>query len=114
MSLEKLVWGGEVTKEFDVIIKGTTHKVVLRSLNTEDTLAMDLNIISQEKPDTKQILTDAVSMLSRSIISIDGNIPDSAEETKDLLMKHTQPGDVFRLLEKFQTLSENTAAEVKN
>jgi hypothetical protein len=114
MSLEKLVWGGEVTKEFDVKISGVDHKFVLRSLNTEDTLSMDLNLMSQEKPGTVAILKDAIEMLARSIVSIDGNKPDNTEETRQFLMKKTQTNDVFAILEKFQSLSESTAAEVKN
>jgi hypothetical protein len=114
MSLEKLVWGGEVQKEFEIEIKGAKHKIVLRSLNTEDTLSMDLNIMNQEKPDTNAILKDAIEMLGRSIVSIDGNVPDNISETKEFLLKKTQTGDVFKILEKFQTLSEDVQAEVKN
>lgn len=114
MSLEKLVWGGEVNKEFEVEINGTKHLIVLRSLNTEDTLGMDLNIMNQEKPDTRAILADAIQMLSRSIMSIDGNIPDSPEETKQFLLKKTQTGDVFKMLDKFQSLTADIQEEVKN
>lgn len=114
MSLEKLVWGGEVTKEFDVKIGGVDRKFVLRSLNTGDTLSMSLNLMNQEKPDTVAILKDSVEMLSRSIVSIDGNIPDSPEETKAFLLKKTQTSDIFAILEKFQSLSDVIQAEVKN
>jgi len=114
MSLEKLVWGQEVQKEFTVAIKGVDHKFVMRSLQTEDTLEMDLNLMSVEKPSTPDILKDAVEMLSRSIVSIDDAAPDSPAETKTFLLKRTQTADIFALLEKFQSLSEEIAAEVKN
>jgi hypothetical protein len=114
MGLDKLVWGGEITKEFEVELAGQMRKIVLRSLSTEDSLSMELNIMNQEKPDTRAILADAVEMLSRSIVSIDGLSPDSAEETKQFLLKKTQTGDVFKILDKFQSLSADIQAEVKN
>ena len=114
MSLEKLVWGGELTQPFDVEINGKTHNIVLRTLTTEDSLAMDLNIMSEDKPDTKMILADAIEMLSRAIVSIDGNIPDGVEETKAFLLKRTQTGDVFRILDKFQSLGSVVQEEAKN
>ena len=114
MSLEQLVWGKEIVKEFDVTMQGAARKFVLRSLTTEDTLAMDLKIMNTEKPGTRDILADAVEMLSRSIVSIDGVKPDSPEETKSFLLKKLQTNDVFALLEKFQSLTDSVAAEVKN
>ena len=114
MSLEKLVWGGELTKDFDVEINGTVHKIVLRTLNTEDTLSMNLNIMNQDKPDTKMILADAVEMLSRALVSIDGSAPDSIDEAREFLLKRTQTGDVFKILDKFQSLGVVVQEEVKN
>jgi hypothetical protein len=114
MGLDKEIWGGEIQKEFEIKIKNKDRKIVLRALNTEDTLGMDLNTMTRENSDTKAILQDAVQILSRSIVSIDGQVPDSPEETRDFLMKSTQPGDIFNLLGKFQTLTEVIEQEVKN
>ncbi len=114
MSLEKLAWGEEIVKEFDIKINGKDRKFVLRSLSTDDSLEMDLHVVQSEKPDMKAILADSIEMLSRSIVSIDGNFPDSAAETKEFLKKKTQPGDVFNILDKFQTLGQEVQEEVKN
>lgn len=114
MALDKLVWGIEESKEFEVEIKGQKHKIVLRPLNTIDTLQMNLAMITQENPDTKALLGDAIEMLSRSIVSIDGQTPDSQEEIKQLLLTKTQAGDVFKILGKFQSLGEAAEEEIKN
>jgi len=114
MALDKLMWGGEVKKDFEIEIKGKMRKLGMRALTVEDTLAMELNVIDKEKPDTKAIVRDAIEMLSRAIFSIDGQTPDSPEETKEFLFKNIQAADVFKILDKFQSLETDVEKEIKN
>ena len=107
--LSEIVFKPIIQKE----IESFGHKVLLKTLDTKDNIELDIEVSGEQKFSTKDLLVLGVKILSRAIISIDGVVPDNAEETKSYLEK--QPTEVvFDLLNKYQSLSGVTEKEIKN
>jgi len=96
--LNDIVFKSVQSKEFDVMGK----KVLIKTLTTKDNIELDVEL--REDIKTSELLVIAVKILSRAIVSIDGIVPDNAEETKGFL-ESQESSVVFKLLEKYQELN---------
>ena len=90
MSLSSIVFKANPTREVEVLGK----KIIVRGLTTKDTLDMDINLLefmesaagSDKQTDLKTIVKGMIEFLAAAIVSIDGQIPESKEETKQFLL----------------------------
>lgn len=105
--LSEIVFKPVQSKEFDVMGK----KVLLRSLNTRDTIELDLEVKEEFK--TNELLEFGVKILSRAVVSIDGVTPDNPAETKAFL-ESQESSVVFEILAKYQELTTVGKEELKN
>ncbi len=107
--LNDIIFKQSITKEFEVLGK----KVILRTLTTKDNLDMDYTSFqTSEELNIKDILKTGLDILSRSLVSIDGVVPESAQETKDFLLNQDQ-SVIIDLLSKYQTMVSEEKTEIK-
>ena len=108
--LSEIVFSPEIKKE----VESFNHKVVLRSLTTADNIEMDMQMIdSAEKLSVKELLVLAIKTLSRAIVSVDGVVPENAQDTVNFLNKQTTEV-VFDILTKYQSMVGIKVEEIKN
>lgn len=118
MSLANISFSKNPQREIVVMDK----KIVIRSLTTKDTLEMNVDYAAfaaagedgkegKENFDIKKMLSNVVEILSSSIVSIDGQVPDSREELKSFLLAQEQ--EVVLAIFK-EANQNNIQAELKN
>ena len=105
--LSEIAFSEVSQKEFDIRGK----KVLLKTLKTKDNITMTTDIDEDTK--RPELLAYSVDMLSKAIVSVDGVIPDSQEETKEFLLNQ-EAVVIFEILSKYQELNKVTAEDVKN
>ncbi len=106
--LNEIVFKPILTQEFEVLGK----KVILKELTTKDNLEMDYSSFQTENVNVKDILKMALDILSYSIVSIDGIVPENAKETREFLLNQEQ-SIVLDLLTKYQSILEEGKEEIK-
>ena len=109
MGLSNVVFSKNPNTEFE--IEG--HKFVTRKLLTKDMLDMDEVEDDEKKVTVKDVVIDNVNILSKIIISIDGEVPDSQEETKEWLM-NIENRVVIEILKKSQIYGSKLEEKLKN
>jgi len=97
--LSDIVFSPAVTKEFNI----ANHKVVMRELNTEDNLRMNVNY-DTESTGVKENITNTLEILSYALVSIDGIVPENALEAKNFLVKLTS-GHLNEFFKSYQDIS---------
>jgi hypothetical protein len=90
------------------------HKVTLRSLTSKDEMELNLPSIQEGQILNKAaILELAYKVLPKSIVNVDGIIPDNSSDILEFLQKQDSEV-VFDLLSKHQGLTGITPEEIKN
>lgn len=105
--LSEIVFKPVQSKEFEVMGK----KVVLKSLTTKDTI--ELNIEVKEGFTSTQLLSFALTLLSRAVVSVDGVVPESPADVIKFL-EAQDSSVVFAILGKYQELTQIDVEEIKN
>ena len=112
MPLSNIVFKANPTREIEVLGK----KIVVKSLTTKDTLAMDIDLLDfmgssgdkDASPDLKTVVRGMIEFLSVAIVSIDGEVSSSKEETKEFLLNQDY-GIVTAI---FAAVNKDQASEV--
>ena len=105
--LSDIVFSPSVTKEFNI----ANHKVVLRELNTEDNLRMNVNFES-ETAGVKENINNTLEILSYALVSIDGVSPDNPLEAKNFLVKLTS-GNLNEFFKSYQDISLSESGDTE-
>ena len=105
--LSEISFSEVLEKEYEIRGK----KVRLRALRTRDT--MDMTIEIGEDAKTNDLLKFAIEMLSKALVSIDGVVPDSPEESREFLLNQ-EASVVFEILSKYQDMNGVKAEDLKN
>ncbi len=108
--LSEIVFKPVLSKE----VESFGHKVTLRALNTKDNIDLDLRPTPDgEKLNNKDVLVLATKILSTSLVSVDGIVPDNSKEVIDFLEQQDSEV-VLDLLSKYQEMTGVTEEEIKN
>jgi len=91
MSLSSIVFKENPTREFEALGK----KIVIRGITARDTLDMDMDLLEfmtkeGDEIDLRTTVKGMIEYLAAAIISIDGEKPESKEETKNFLLDQEQ------------------------
>lgn len=109
--LSELAFSKTLQKEFNI----GGHKVVFRTLTTEDNLK--LNYLNDKEDDKnlgyKESILATVELLSLVLVSVDG-VPNEDREDTSIFLKNLSPADFGEFFKSYQTLNPTIGEIEKN